>query len=59
MTKEQVREKLLKCHEQENELNKKIHKLDIIISHSNKEKRILAKKVSKNMLYRNQLISKL
>lgn len=59
MTTEQIRKKLLDLHIRENELNRKISKADNTIKGCRKEIEKLAKKVSKNMRYRNILINKL
>lgn len=59
MTKEKIRERLKVCHENENELNRKISTLDITIRNCEKQKLKIAKQVSNNMLYRNKLINQL
>lgn len=59
MTIEQIRERLILCHQAENEINRKMSVLQATIKHSEKEKKKLALQVSKNMRYRNSLINKL
>lgn len=59
MTTEQIREKLLQLHIQENDLNRNIARLDCEIKGRRKLIATLAKKVSKNMKYRNDLINRL
>lgn len=59
MTKEQIRERLILCHQSEDAINKQIGHLDKTIKDAEKKKVKLAKQVSKNMLYRNKLINKL
>lgn len=59
MTKDEIKEKLLQLHRQENGMNKLIGKCDKIISLEQKKKKKLANMVSSNMKYRNQLIQKL
>ncbi len=59
MTTEQIRERLLLCHQAENSINKELSRLDKVIKDANKKKTALAKRVSKNMKYRNSLIAKL
>lgn len=59
MTTQQIRQRLLLCHQSENELNREIGKLDNTIKDARKKKIKLAKAVSKNMRYRNSLILKL
>lgn len=59
MTKDQVKTKLKKLHEDEDKLNKQMGKNNKQIAHLQKQNVKLAKSVSKNMLYRNSLISKL
>lgn len=59
MTTEQIRERLLLLHKEEDELNKKMGSIDAQIKGLNKDKAKLAKQVSSNMRYRNTLISKL
>jgi hypothetical protein len=53
---EKVREKLKQAHEQENEINKQISTIDNQIKFLSNKKTALAKRVSKNMQYRNNLI---
>ena len=59
MTKEKIRERLKICHEQEDELNKQMGKLNATICTCRRKIKKLAKNVSKNMLYRNKLIGEL
>jgi hypothetical protein len=59
MTKEQIRERLILCHQAEDAINKDMGNLNKIIKDAEKKKIKLAKQVSKNMLYRNKLIQKL
>jgi len=59
MTQEQIREKLFNCHKTENDYNREMAKLDLQIKSIEKRKAALARKVSKNMRYRNSLIEKL
>lgn len=54
-----IRNKLKNLHEQENELNKQMGKLNGQIKALQKKKDKLAKQVSNNMRYRNSLINKL
>lgn len=51
--------KLKQLHEHENEFNKEIGKIDKKIFALIKRKRKLQKQVSRNMIYRNQLINEL
>lgn len=59
LTTELIRERLKKCHADENAMNKELSKLDWTIKDCNKKKIKLAAKISKNMKYRNLLINKL
>lgn len=59
MTKEQIKQRLTECHESENILNKELTRLDWTIKQTIKKKLKIAKKVSKNMKYRNVLINQL
>lgn len=59
MTKEQMKERLSNCHLAENSLNKQMGKLDYTIKESQRQKKKLAVKISKNMKYRNGLIERL
>lgn len=59
MTTEQIRERLLLCHQSENEINRQIGKIDCQIKEAHKKKKKLALQVSKNMRYRNSLILKI
>lgn len=59
MTTEQIRERLLLCHQAEDEINKRMGRIDAQIKGLNKDKAKLAKQVSSNMRYRNTLILKL
>ncbi len=59
MTTEKIREKLLQLHRQENDMNKLISDYDKQIKVSEKKKTKVAKMISSNMKYRNQLINKL
>lgn len=57
--KERILKKLKDCHEQENELNKNLSKIDTEIDRLTKQKFKISKSISKNMKYRNLLISQL
>lgn len=59
MTVAQIQELLKTLHEQENVLNREGAKLDLQIKSATKRKAVLAKRVSKNMRYRNHLIENL
>ena len=59
MTTEKIREKLLQLHRQENDMNKLISDYDKQIKVAEKKKTKVAKMISSNMKYRNQLINKL
>lgn len=59
MTQEQIREKLSSCHKTENGYNREMAKLDLQVKAIEKRKIVLARKISKNMRYRNRLIEKL
>lgn len=59
MDKETIRERLLKLHATENEINRELSGLDKQIKTIEIKKKKLAKRVSHNMKYRNQLINKL
>jgi hypothetical protein len=59
MTKEQIRERLAKCHKEELSLNKQMGAIGKHIGFLERRKAKLAKLVSKNMKYRNSLIAKL
>lgn len=59
MTQQQIREKLSSCHKTENGYNKEMAKLDLQIKGIIKRKISLARKISKNMRYRNSLIERL
>lgn len=54
-----IREKLLQAHRQENEMNKEMANINKQISVLQRKKTKLAKMVSSNMKYRNQLIKQL
>lgn len=54
-----IRTKLKTLHNQENDLNKQIGKIDGQIKLLNKKKAKIAKQVSHNMRYRNRLINQL
>lgn len=58
-TKEQILNKLKECHQQEDELNKALSEIDKKIDQFQKSKIKTAKLISKNMKYRNLLISQL
>lgn len=58
-TKEQILGKLKECHQQEDDLNKLISGIDKQIDQLQKSKIKTAKLISKNMKYRNILISQL
>ena len=57
MTTEQIREKLLKLHSEENEMNKEMGKQNYQIKLCQKKKLKIAKQISVNMKYRNKLIN--
>lgn len=59
MTTEQIREKLLQAHRQEDTMNKEMSNIDKQVNLLHKKKAKLSKMVSSNMKYRNQLINKL
>jgi hypothetical protein len=54
-----IKTKLTEAHERENELNKQLGKLDAIIRNAQKKKKVLARKISVNMKYRNGLVNRL
>lgn len=56
-TEEKIRLKIATTHEQENDYNRKIGGLDNLSKYIKHEKAKLTKMVSKNMKYRNLLIS--
>lgn len=58
-TKEQIRQKLNKLHEEENAYNKEMTRLFNQCKWNQKRMSKLATLVSKNMLYRNKLINQL
>lgn len=57
MKNDWIKQKLIKAHEAEDELNKEICSIDKEIDLLKKKKRKLASKVSKNMKNRNHLIN--
>ncbi len=59
MDTEIIRERLLKLHATENEINRELSKLDKQRKTIEIKKKKLAKRVSHNMKYRNQLIGQL
>lgn len=59
MNTEQLKEKLLQLHRQENVMNKEMSKIDRQIFDLEKKKTKISKMVSSNMKYRNTLINKL
>ena len=59
MSTEQLKEKLLQLHRQENVMNKEMSKIDRQIFDLEKKKTKISKMVSSNMKYRNTLINKL
>lgn len=54
-----IRDRLKRLHDQENELNKEMSKIDYQIKMLRKQKEKVAKRVSNNMRYRNKLINQL
>lgn len=54
-----IRNRLKTLHDQENDLNKEMGKIDHQIKLLKKKKAKVARRVSKNMLYRNRLINQL
>lgn len=56
MTTDQIREKLLKLHTEENEMNKEMGGYNRTIKDCQKKKLKIAKQISANMKYRNKLI---
>lgn len=59
MTTEQVKEKLLTLHVKEDSMNKEMSECDKQIRQLILKKTRLAKKISRNMKFRNLLINKL
>lgn len=59
MTTEIIRKKLIELHDQEDTMNKSMGNIDKQVLELKKQKKKLAKKISNNMKYRNQLIYKL
>jgi len=59
MTQEQIRAKLEECHRAEHGYNKEMGHNGNLIAQLRKRNKVLAQKISKNMQYRNILISKL
>ncbi len=55
-TKEQILEKIERLHQDEDELNKEIGQIDLLIEHKLNRKKTLSKKISKSVRYRNMLI---
>lgn len=56
---DQIRERLAKCKLTEKHFNAELSYWDKLIKTANKKKKKIAKQISKNMLYRNNLINKL
>lgn len=54
-----IREKLLKLHQEENVMNKDMAKLSYQIKILGKAKEKIRKRISSNMKYRNKLINQL
>jgi hypothetical protein len=57
MTTQRIRERLLKLHAEENDLNKEMGKITFAIKECQKKKLKIAKRISSNMKYRNKLIN--
>lgn len=55
----EIRSVLKKLHDQENDLNTEMTKLDKVITNALKRKGKIVKRISANMKYRNRLINKL
>lgn len=57
MTTQQIRERLLKLHAEENDMNKEMGKHNRTIKECQRKKLKIAKRISSNMKYRNKLIN--
>lgn len=59
MITEKLRQRLLELHQQEDEMNREMGKISKQIFELEKKKQKLAKRISGNMKFRNQLINRL
>ena len=59
MITEKLRQRLLELHQQEDEMNREMGKISKQILELEKKKQKLAKRISGNMKFRNQLINRL
>lgn len=59
MDTEQIRNRLIKLHEEENDMNKQMGKINHSIRELEKKKAKIRKMISHNMLFRNKLINQL
>lgn len=55
-SKMDIKSKLKRAHESEDELNRELAKQDAIIRNSERKKLSIARKISANMKYRNKLL---